>query len=562
MPVQRNPTASSPDPAAGASGALRAPSPSSPSGASGTARTSRNAGWPLRVASWLRALAVQNKLFTWALVAGAFLRLLTVLGYPGALWFAGDSYVYLGAALRPQPNLSKTTGYSFFLRALLPFHSLTLVTTVQHLMGLAVAVMIYAVLRHYRVSKLWSTVAALPVLLDGYVIEDEHLIMAEALFTFLLMIAMLLILWRRQVSWWVALIAGLLVGYAVDVRTEGAIVLAVFPLFLLIRGWRSLRGWLAVVAMAVGCLAPVAAYANWFHQRTGHYNMTLSDGFYLWGRVSSFADCAVIKPTGAEAAVCPKESLSTRTPPGDFIWHATEIHSSAPGVKPVRVFSPVTAANNNLLTNFAIHAVEAQPFDYVKTVVKDVGLSFGFPRIAYPGSGTVSYYNFHLHYKASYLPPNLKNHEWIPGGTAYQDWLSYGHQAPGRVIEAFAVPILIYQRLVFTYGPLFAVILLMGLGGVLALRRPLKPMREFLKPRPFPLRWQVRGTPLLPWVTAVALLVFPIAIADFDYRYLLPVLPFACIAAGLAFAPQQRATPPKQPAPSGEHEATVPDSVA
>ncbi|HXC84782.1 MAG TPA: hypothetical protein VNV62_23285 [Trebonia sp.] len=560
--MQRNPTASSPDPAAGASGALRAPSPSSPSGASGTARTSGNAGWPRRVASWLRALAVQNKLFTWALVAGAFLRLLTVLGYPGALWFAGDSYVYLGAALRPQPNLSKTTGYSFFLRALLPFHSLTLVTTVQHLMGLAVAVMIYALLRHYRVSKLWSTVAALPVLLDGYVIEDEHLIMAEALFTFLLMIAMLLILWRRQVSWWVALIAGLLVGYAVDVRTEGAIVLAVFPLFLLIRGWRSLRGWLAVVAMAVGCLAPVAAYANWFHQRTGHYNMTLSDGFYLWGRVSSFADCAVIKPTGAEAAVCPKESLSTRTPPGDFIWHATEIHSSAPGVKPVRVFSPVTAANNNLLTNFAIHAVEAQPFDYVKTVVKDVGLSFGFPRIAYPGSGTVSYYNFHLHYKASYLPPNLKNHEWIPGGTAYHDWLSYGHQAPGRVIEVFAVPILIYQRLVFTYGPLFAVILLMGLGGVLALRRPLKPMREFLKPRPFPLRWQVRGTPLLPWVTAVALLVFPIAIADFDYRYLLPVLPFACIAAGLAFAPPQRATPPKQPAPSGEHEATVPDSVA
>jgi hypothetical protein len=518
--------------------------------------------WPRQAVSRLRALAVENKLFTWALAVGAFLRLLAVLGYPGALWFAGDSYVYLGAALRPQPNLSKTTGYSFFLRALLPFHSLTLVTVVQHLMGLAVAVMIYALLRHYKVSKLWSTVAALPVLLDGYVIEDEHLIMAEALFTFLLMIAMLLILWRKQVSWWVALIAGLLVGYAVDVRSEGAIVLLLFPLFLLIRGWRSLRGWLVVVAMAVGCLAPVAAYANWFHQRTGQYNMTLSDGFYLWGRVSSFANCAVIKPTGAEAAICPKEALSTRTPPGDFIWHATELHNSAPGVKPVRVFSPVTPANNKLLTNFAIHAVEAQPFAYAKTVIKNVLLSFGFPRIAYPGTGTVSYYNFHLHYKASYLPPNLKNHEWIKGGTAYEDWLSYGHQAPGRVITVFAAPILIYQRIVFTYGPLFAVILLMGLGGVLALRRPLRPIREFLKPRPFPLRWQLRGTPMLPWVTAVALLVFPIAVADFDYRYLLPVLPFACIAAGLAFAPPQRAKPPKQPAPSGEHEATIPDSVA
>ena len=75
----------------------------------------------------LRHLAGENKLFTGALAAGALLRLITILGYPGALWFDGDSYVYLGAALRPQPNLSKVTGYSFFLRLLLPFHSLTLV---------------------------------------------------------------------------------------------------------------------------------------------------------------------------------------------------------------------------------------------------------------------------------------------------------------------------------------------------------------------------------------------------------------------------------------------------
>ena len=59
-------------------------------------------------------------------------------------------------------------------------------------MGLAVAVMIYVLLRRNGVSKLWSTVATLPQLLDGYIIEDEHMIMTETLFTFLLMVAMLI----------------------------------------------------------------------------------------------------------------------------------------------------------------------------------------------------------------------------------------------------------------------------------------------------------------------------------------------------------------------------------
>jgi len=488
----------------------------------------------------LKTLVREHKLFSAALAVGAFLRLLTVLGYPGALWFAGDSYVYVGAALRPQPNLSKSTGYSIFLRALLPFHSFTLVTVVQHLMGLAVAVMIYVLLRRNNVSKIWSTAATLPVLLDGYMIEDEHLIMAEALFTFLLMLAMLLMLWRRDMKWWTAIIAGLLVGYAVTVRTEGAVVLVLFPLFLLIRGWmthgwKHLSGWLAAILMAVGCVIPVGAYMSWFHSRTGHYGVSEATGFYLWGRVSSFANCAVIKPTGNEAIVCPTQPISQRTPPGNWIWHAPPFHGTA--VNPIG--SPVTPANNQLLTDFAIHAVEAQPLGYVKAVVKDTLLSFGFPRIAYPGAGTTYYYSFHLHYKTAtqnLLPPN--NHVWIKGGTAYQDWLSYGHQAPGRVIKVFAAPIAVYQRLVFTYGPLLALILIVGLGGLFSLRRG-RRLRDIR------LRWAPRGTSMLPWVTAVALLITPIAIADFDYRYLLPVIPFACLAAGLGFAPAKRRTDPQ-----------------
>jgi hypothetical protein len=72
-----------------------------------------------------------------------------------------------------------------------------------------------------------------------------------------------------------------------------------------------------------------------------------------------------------------------------------------------------------------------------------------------------------------------------------------------------------------------------------------------------------RGTSMLPWVTSVALLVAPIAVADFDYRYLIPVIPFAAMAAGLSFAPRQGEAEQDLGAESAaEIESTVPDSVA
>jgi len=149
----------------------------------------------------------------------------------------------------------------------------------------------------------------------------------------------------------------------------------------------------------------------------------------------------------------------------------------------------------------------------------------------------VSYYYFHL--KPQRVPAN---HSWIPGGTAYADAVRCGHATPSRVVKPFAILIAGYERVFYTYGPLFGLILLTGLGGVVRIGR-----RHGRSPR---LAWSPRAGSMLPWLTAVVLLVFPIAVADFDYRYLLPVLPFACLAAGLAFAPAR--TPAAQSPDAGD----------
>jgi hypothetical protein len=468
----------------------------------------------MAVPARLGALARDNRLFTLALGAGVLLRLLAVIGYPGTLWFVGDSFLYLGAALRPVPDASKTVGYSFFLRALEPFHSLMLVATAQHLMGLAIGAGIYVLLRRPGVARPWAALAAAPVLLDGNEIELEHMMMAETLFTFLVMASVALLLWRPRPSWRACLLAGLLTGYAVIVRTEGVPVPVVLAGYLLVRrvGWQSL---LAVLA---GCVAPVAGYVLWFHSSTGQYALTSSEGFYLWGAVSPFAQCAQLKPPADERRFCLSTPPARRLPPGAIIWKAPQVRDLPGG--------PATIRADRLLTNFAVRAILAQPAGYLRTVADDVGRAVDWRRPAYPSPGTVYYYRFHL--KPQWIPKGT----WIPGGTSLSDIRAYGRASPSRVVKPTATLIAGYQRVFYTWGPLLGAILVTGFGGLIRFWR------------------RLGGDGLLPWITAVVLLVAPMALAGFDYRYLIPVLPFSCLAAGLAAAPgrPRAATGPAQSA--------------
>ena len=101
------------------------------------------------------------------------------------------------------------------------------------------------------------------------------------------------------------------------------------------------------------------------------------------------------------------------------------------------------------------------------------------------------------------------------------------------VVNPFAELIRVYQRYVWLPGTLYGLILLVGLAGVA-------------------LRWRRAGRDaLLPWLCSVALIVGPAATAEFDYRYVTTAVPFACLAAAMAFGRRARGEQPDGSAGTG-----------
>ena len=230
-----------------------------------------------------------HRLFVIVLVPAVLLRVDAELGYRWQSWF-NDSFQYLQSTVRFELDPVRVSGYSIWLKILQPFHSYALITILQHLMGLAVAVMVYALARHRFGAPAWlATLATVPVLYDGFEIELEHLIMSDVPFLFLLTLAMTLLLWDRSgPSLRTCVAAGLLLGIADCMRSVAVPLLAVFAVYMIIRriNWRKIAAAIAV------CLLPVVAYAGWFDLEHGQFAMGDATGVFLYSRVMTFADCS------------------------------------------------------------------------------------------------------------------------------------------------------------------------------------------------------------------------------------------------------------------------------
>ena len=479
----------------------------------------------------IRRCLADNKLFALALIPAVLLRVDAELGYRWQSWF-NDSFSYVSSAVTLTPETSRPSGYPVYLWLLSPFHSYFLVTASQHLMGLLVAVMIYALARRRFAAPAWAAVlATLPVLYDGFEIQLEHLIMTDTLFLFLAFAALTVLLWSPKPSWRACLVAGALLGLASTVRSTGLALVPVFALYLLIRfvpgvvrggaagrwrGWRTLIA--GLVACGVAFAVPIAGYEAWYKSTNGQFTMTESTGVFLYSRVMTFADCSRMTLPTHLLSLCTSVPPAQRPIAQAYIWDAASPLNRFPAPK----FTP---AVNKLAEEFAVRAVEAQPLDYARAVWDDTVRSFGWSRQVFPNGATYDEYLFG--YQSLAIPGS--SFGGYPSPEAY-----YLRGNPSTdVVNPFAEVIRVYQRYVWLPGTVYGLILLVGLFGVVA-------------------RWRRAGREaLLPWLSSVALIVAPAATAEFDYRYVTTAVPFACLAAAMAFGRRARGERPDAPTGAG-----------
>lgn len=473
---------------------------------------------PARAAARPERMRRRHGLFLAALVLAAALRLVAMLGYTPALWFS-DSLDYVHTAMKPYPNPVRPSGYSFMLAALRPFHSFALVIGLQHLMGLAVGVMIYALLRRRFGLPAWgATLAALPALFDAYQIQVEHLVLSDVPFTFLMIAAVTLLLWSDRLTWKMAAGAGLLLSLATLTRTVGLAVCLAAAGYLLVR-----RAGLRPVAALVGaCALPLTLYGAWFYSWHGQVALTRSDGMFLYVRAMSFADCGKIKPPVEELPLCTNTPADRRPASQQYLWaRLSPLHRVPDG--------RFSVEQNRLAGDFARRAIVAQPGDYLRHVAEDFFRTFQWNRTVFPDRATFERYEFGTRIE------DMGAGRADGGVNGKRDAAVYERSQPRtRIVEPFAGVVRGYQDVVYLRGSMLGVILLVGLAGLLVRRRP--PRREAGPEKPGRKAGRRARPALLPWVTAAGLLLAPAATVEFDYRYVLPAMPLACLAAALPFS--------------------------
>jgi hypothetical protein len=302
---------------------------------------------------------------------------------------------------------------------------------------------------------------------------------------------------RPVLGWGTACATGVILAALTLTRTVGLPLIVVFAAWFLIR--RRPR---QVAALVLAALVPLGGYAAWFSATHHRIGLIGANGVFLYARTMAFADCSVMKPSPDLAVLCDPRPPSARPPSQEYVWATDAPLVKLPGIT-------FLASTDRLAGEFAALAIRSQPADYLASVADELTRSFTWGRPIYPDQEVYSYYEF-----PSRTPPPPGRYPATVGAALA---VRYERGPIGTsIVEPFAAVMRGYQSMFRLPGTVLLIILLIPPAVAVA--------RRFRTGRAWP----------LPWATAITLLVVPAATAEFDYRYVLPAVPLACLGAALA----------------------------
>src|SRR5215468_5490734 len=166
------------------------------------------------------------------LAAGLVLRVLTLLAYRPALFYIDTTrYLYDAQGMDP-------VGYKGPLRAILLVANFNAVAAVQHLLGLAMAVVIYLLLLRRGVPRWLAALAIAPVLLDAYQLQQEQAVMPGTWFEALIVAGLAILLWRPRASWRAVVAGGIVLGTSATFAQVGEALILPAVIYVLAAGGR------------------------------------------------------------------------------------------------------------------------------------------------------------------------------------------------------------------------------------------------------------------------------------------------------------------------------------
>jgi 4-amino-4-deoxy-L-arabinose transferase-like glycosyltransferase len=438
------------------------------------------------------------------LVVAAGLRAIVFLAYHPALIFP-DSVRYLQYAQhfadgRWTVDGLRQSGYSVLLIPVMLLHDLWLISLVQHLVGLATGVLVYAVLVRLGVRTPIAALAAIPVLFDPLELVLEQYVLSDTWTVFLLVAALVVLVWPRAGGGWrTAAACGLLLGAAVTFRDEELVMIVPAALYVVL----TARPWRRLGALAGCFLIPVGAYLGWFGASHGEPGFTTFSGAFLYGRVADFASCQGLNLPSYERPLCPAQPPAQRN--ADF--YTWDPRSPQWTFRP-----PAEMSRDAVVRDFGLRILRHQPLAYAEAAGRDFLYGFAPVRGAGPERYSTAYLQFH-----PYIQPDRQADASI-GALGY---------APPAVRHNLASFLTGYGRWFYVPGPVFAGGLVLALAGLTVGAR---------------CRDRRANAGLLFTASAVLVLIPPALFATFDWRYQLPQLTLIPVAAviggGLLAAPR------------------------